>query len=90
MLEVFGRAVAMLLAGWALVGLVACGGAPSRTIGDGTSTSTASNPAPAVTDEAAVLKRTYADLPQSKTPEGYYALGQPDAPVVMQHYSHFL
>jgi hypothetical protein len=31
-----------------------------------------------------------AALPQSKTAEGYYVLGEPNAPVVMNHYSDFL
>ena len=32
----------------------------------------------------------YAALAQSKTAEGYYVLGKPNAPVVMNHYSDFL
>jgi glucose/arabinose dehydrogenase len=40
--------------------------------------------------EAAAPDSPYADLTQSQTPEGYYALGDPDAPVVMNHYSDFL
>jgi hypothetical protein len=32
----------------------------------------------------------YTHLPQSKTREGYYVLGKPDAPVLLQFYSDFL
>jgi hypothetical protein len=42
------------------------------------------------TAPAAPLAVDYAPIPQSKTPEGYFVLGRPDAPLVMQHYSDFL
>jgi hypothetical protein len=32
----------------------------------------------------------FASLPQSKTAEGYYVLGQPDAPVAIEFFSDFL
>jgi protein-disulfide isomerase len=32
----------------------------------------------------------YAGIPQSKTEDGYYVLGDPNAPVVLTHYSDFL
>ncbi len=51
-------------------------------------------PTASTTEAAATSAPTsagrYAALPQSKTPEGYYVLGRPDAPVVMTHYSDFL
>ncbi|HEY0604928.1 MAG TPA: hypothetical protein VGD58_18555 [Herpetosiphonaceae bacterium] len=34
--------------------------------------------------------RPYAALPQSRTPEGYYVLGNADAPVTLTFYSDFL
>jgi hypothetical protein len=36
------------------------------------------------------LAGKYADIPQSQTEQGYYVLGEPDAPVIMTHYSDFL
>ncbi len=33
---------------------------------------------------------TYAGIPQSQTSEGYHVLGDPNAPVVLTHYSDFL
>jgi protein-disulfide isomerase len=44
---------------------------------------------PAIT-AAARPNSPYAAMPQSKTAEGYYALGEPNAPVVMNYYSDFL
>ncbi len=32
----------------------------------------------------------FASLPQSRTSEGYYLLGQADAPILMEFYSDFL
>lgn len=40
--------------------------------------------------ELARADRPYGVLPQSKTAQGYYVLGQPDAPVVLTYYSDFL
>ncbi len=36
------------------------------------------------------LSFDYTSFPQSTTPEGYFVLGQPDAPVLIQYYSDFL
>ncbi len=36
------------------------------------------------------LADKYTDIPQSQTEQGYYVLGEPDASVVMTHYSDFL
>ena len=36
------------------------------------------------------LSLDYAALPQSRTAEGYYVLGEAGAPLVMQYYSDFL
>jgi protein-disulfide isomerase len=38
----------------------------------------------------AQANRPYAALPQSRTPEGYYVLGNADAPVTLTFYSDFL
>jgi protein-disulfide isomerase len=61
-----------------------------------TSEATTASPAAASTTitatatELARADRPYATLPQSRTPEGYYVLGQPDAPITLTHYSDFL
>ena len=39
---------------------------------------------------AAAGDSVYASLPQSTTSAGYYVLGDPTAPVLMQYYSDFL
>ena len=90
MLDRLRRAAAVLLAGCALLGLAACGAARATTTGETVSTSPPIGEAPAGTGQATVLTRTYSDLPQSRTPEGYYVLGRADAPVLIQHYSDFL
>ncbi len=65
----------------------------------GATDSAAPSAAPSVTETTpdstatAVVARPnspYAGLSQSKTAEGYYVLGEPNAPVVMNHYSDFL
>jgi hypothetical protein len=33
---------------------------------------------------------SFASLPQSRTAEGYYVLGQPDAPLTIEFFSDFL
>ena len=87
----FIRLLAPLLA---LLGLVACGsGAPAATSSTTVSPTVSSA---AVTDTTsapiagAASASIYVSLPQSQTPEGYYVLGEPDAPVLMEHYSDFL
>jgi len=55
------------------------------------STSTpAAQTASAATTTVVPAESTYSVLPQNQTTEGYYVLGQPDAPVVLTHYSDFL
>jgi predicted small lipoprotein YifL len=51
---------------------------------------TPDQPAWTVIGLKAVSSYTYAHIPQSKTREGYYVLGKPDAPVLLQFYSDFL
>ena len=65
--------------------------APS-TVAAVTATPSATTDAPAwtVIGLKAVSNYNYAHIPQSKTREGYYVLGKPDAPVLLQHYSDFL
>ena len=50
--------------------------------------SAAATAAPSAAPNAASGK--YASIPQSKTAEGYYVLGDGAAPIVMMHYSDFL
>lgn len=70
--------------------LVACGTTPTDTATpaatDVPATPTA---APAATAPSPAASR-YADLPQSRTPEGYHMLGDANAPVAMVMYSDFL
>ena len=65
--------------------------APS-TVAAVTATPSATTDAPAwtVIGLKAVSSYNYAHIPQSKTREGYYVLGKPDAPVLLQFYSDFL
>lgn len=49
-----------------------------------TSTAAAQPAAPAATESK------YTGIAQSKTADGYYVLGDPNAPVVLTHYSDFL
>ncbi|HEY0736888.1 MAG TPA: hypothetical protein VGD69_18360 [Herpetosiphonaceae bacterium] len=78
---------------------------PSASAPQSTATSAAAQPsatssaAPAATsaaetattaNTAAQANRPYAALPQSRTPEGYYVLGNADAPVTLTFYSDFL
>ncbi len=85
----------VLLAGTLLVS-AACGnvGAPAAELESAAATRTPSGVASptqgAPTVVAGPLAVDYARTPQSKTPEGYFVLGRPDAPLVMQHYSDFL
>ena len=84
----------VLLAGTLLVG-AACGNvaAPAADLETPAATRervAASATQGAATATAAPLAVDYAPIPQSKTPEGYFVLGRPDAPLVMQHYSDFL
>ena len=51
---------------------------------------TPDQPAWTVIGLKAVSNYNYAHIPQSKTREGYYVLGKPDAPVLLQFYSDFL
>jgi len=76
-----------------LSSIVACGGTsviseePVAPTGEANNAATTTgSPVPAASVGASV----YASLPQSKTPEGYYVLGEPTAPVLMQYYSDFL
>lgn len=64
--------------------------AATATVSAAPSPSAASNaPSPAVASAPTGTGR-YAGIAQSKTAEGYYMLGEPDAPVVLTHYSDFL
>ena len=95
MLRTIYRSVRVLLLATAFIGLIACGNAPAGVAPGGApnSATRATSASPTVagaTTTAAAPTRAYAALPQSRTPEGYYVLGKPDAPVVMQHYSDFL
>ncbi|MDP9309814.1 MAG: hypothetical protein M3R24_02785 [Chloroflexota bacterium] len=62
--------------------------ASSATTTATTATTTAK--APSTGASAAVAAEGYAALPQSKTPEGYYVLGDPNAPATMTFYSDFI
>ncbi len=85
----------LLLAGTLLVG-PACGNVaapvadPETAAATRTPSGAASPTQGAPTVVAGPLAVDYARIPQSKTPEGYFVLGRPDAPLVMQHYSDFL
>lgn len=46
--------------------------------------------APAQATAPAADAGRFADIPQSRTPEGYQVLGAPDAPVTLVMYSDFL
>ncbi len=48
------------------------------------------SPQTPVSAAIAGLSFDYTSFPQSRTPEGYFVLGQPDAPVLIQYYSDFL
>ena len=83
---------AFLLIG-VLLSIVACGGGPGASEEPVAPTAVANDAAPtAVTSAppASAGESLYAGLPQSKTPAGYYLLGEPTAPVLMQYYSDFL
>lgn len=84
------RRVILPLLGAALLGLAACG-SPTATMPVDTRPAAVTDaaPSPAATDAASLINQ-YAALPQSRTPEGYYVLGEADAPIIMQHYSDFL
>ena len=91
------RTLSALLLGAIVVGLPACGaGAPATGAPNGTRTSPTSTAAtlpPTTTAPAAqtaAAASLYVTLPQSRTPEGYFVLGEPDAPILIQHYSDFL
>jgi protein-disulfide isomerase len=73
-----------LICGFALV-LAACGSTTTAT-----PTSTISSVPSAVPTNANAEPVAYADLPQSKTAEGYPVLGDPDAPTTLTMYSDFL
>ena len=47
-------------------------------------------PSPEETEAAVGPASPYDSLPQSRTAEGYWVLGQPDAPTLIEHYSDFL
>ncbi len=66
---------------------VAANTAAATTMPTSATKAAASSPA-----TATVTGRTsqYGALPQGKTQEGYYVLGDPNAPVVISHYSDFL
>ena len=65
---------------------------PTTTVAQtASSTSTpAAQTALAATTTVVPAESIYSALPQNQTTEGYYVLGQPDAPVVLTHYSDFL
>jgi hypothetical protein len=78
-----------------IVVLVACGSVDrgaSATRSVTRATAAPSNLAQPTTLPTAAGSTTdeYAAIPQSRTAEGYYVLGDPNAPVVMTHYSDFL
>ena len=79
-----------LVAGY--LALVACGSA-ANTVPAATTAATGLATEPAVQTTAAAapaLSFDYSTLPQSQTAEGYWVLGEPDAPILMQYYSDFL
>jgi protein-disulfide isomerase len=86
--------------------LAACGSVQTRTervaVATITPTTAVSSPQAARTSTASAQSTTtpaapaadgenkYAGIAQSKTADGYYVLGDPNAPVVLTHYSDFL
>ena len=89
------RRAALLLGATLLTALAACGTpGPTPPVGarppTPTDAASAQPGAPPAIDDATTIARKYAALPQGRTPEGYYVLGRPDAPVVLTHYSDFL
>lgn len=88
-----------MIGGIVLVGLllVACGGGADQGAGAASTRSTA-GPAASITAASraasaastAAVTINYADIAQSRTAEGYYVLGDPNAPVVLTYYSDFL
>lgn len=62
---------------------------PSASSSAAPGATSATTPAAAAT-QVAQADRPYAALPQSRTSEGYYVLGQADAPVALTFYSDFL
>lgn len=85
-----GRTALALILG----ALTACGGAtatePLVTASAAPSAaSSAPSAAPAAASPASAAGR-FAALPQSKTAEGYYVLGNPDAPATITYYSDFI
>lgn len=90
----------------ALMGIVACGNANPSTSESTAASGTAPSSLAATAEASATTARPastlasapatgssaegYAALPQSKTPEGYYVLGDPNAPVSITFYSDFI
>jgi hypothetical protein len=83
--------------------LAACGNAEMRTEQIQIAPATLPTATPTTSPSAASAQPTatpaasaaagaskYAGIPQSKTADGYYVLGDPNAPVVLTHYSDFL
>ncbi len=72
--------------------LVGCAGNSQRASSALTTASPGvTSPAEAVVTAArAGGASLFASLPQSRTAEGYYVLGEADAPVLMEFYSDFL
>jgi len=86
--------------------LAACGNAEMRTerVAVATITPTTAAPSPQTAQASAASAQPtatpaasaaagaskYAGIPQGKTADGYYVLGDPNAPVVLTHYSDFL
>ncbi len=64
--------------------------ASSATTASAPASATTSADAPSTPASAAVTVAGYAALPQSKTPEGYYVLGDPNAPATITFYSDFI
>ena len=81
-----------------LVTLAACGaGGPPAQAPDRTAPAVVRTAAPSTVAAVTAAPTTeqawtidYVHIPQSKTKEGYYVLGKPDAPVLLQFYSDFL
>lgn len=81
------RVLAVLVLGLVLA---ACGGeaAVSPTV-----VVSSQAPSPSATTEVAtvtVAPSSFGSLPQSRTAEGYYVLGKPDAPITIEFFSDFL
>ncbi len=64
--------------------------AAATALPDSTPAAAQVSPQTAVPAAIAGLSFDYASFPQSRTSEGYFVLGQPDAPVLIQYYSDFL